>query len=302
MSRPKLLCALFILLIGFALPLGFYMRERGKIVPVKMKQLIEFSKQNIVSNLQTQSEQEVKIDRNNSINVIMSLFIDVVKAIGRLIEEISDNLMYFFLPALLIGFYYRFCKQSKAMAIESFFVPVFIVFNVVILVLLHYSQGYISRRHCLPLIVFSIFYVPLGLQILAEWLSKRFSKGCLENNPKSSQWYFILVIIGITICLPKLVRPLRIEKKGYREVAKWLKENTAEEDLIAVPDFRIGFYAERDISTSENEHASQEIDYIVSIVKDKNGEPKIGRNVKEKLSLWVDERRKKDRLIIYKVL
>jgi hypothetical protein len=170
------------------------------------------------------------------------------------------------------------------------------------LILLRLSYGYISRRHCLPLVAFSIFYVPLGLQILAEWLSKRFSKGSLENNPKSSKWYFILVIIGVTICLPKLVRPLRIEKKGYRDAAKWLKENTAEEDLIAVPDFRIGFYAERDISTSENEHASQEVDYIVSIVKNKNGEPKIGRSVKEKLSLWVDERRKKDRLIIYKVL
>jgi hypothetical protein len=160
----------------------------------------------------------------------------------------------------------------------------------------------ISRRHCLPLIVFSIFYIPIGLQIFAEWLNSRFSKSCLEDNSKSHIWFFILVAVGVTICLPKLIRPLRIEKKGYRDAAKWLKENTAEEDLIAVPDFRIGFYAERDISTSENEHASQEVDYIVSIVKNKNGEPKIGRSVKEKLSLWVDERRKKDRLIIYKVL
>jgi hypothetical protein len=170
------------------------------------------------------------------------------------------------------------------------------------MILLRLGYGYISRRHCLPLVVFSIFYVPIGLQIFAERLSNRFSKGCLENNPKPQLWFFILVTVGVAICLPKLVRPLRIEKKGYRDAAKWLKENTAEEDLIAVPDHRIGFYAERDISTSENENASEGIDYVVSLVKDENEEPKVGRAVQKKHSLWLDKRRKKYRLIFYKVL
>jgi 4-amino-4-deoxy-L-arabinose transferase-like glycosyltransferase len=300
MNRPKLVGALFILLIGFALPVAPYVRERGRIIPTKLKQLIYSSKEDTVSSFHARSKQEVNIDRHNRIYGIMNLFGKVIRAMGRLIGGISDNLMYFFLPALLVGFYYRYSKQSIATAVERFFVPVFIVFNVIMMILLHYSQGYISRRHCLPLVVFSIFYVPIGLQIFAEWLSNRFSKGCLKDNPRPQLWFFILVAVGITICLPKLVRPLRIEKKGYREAAKWLKENTAPEDIISVPDHRISFYAERDRSASEN--ASEGVDYIVSLVKDENEKTKVRGTVKEKLSLWVDKRRKKHRLIIYEVL
>jgi hypothetical protein len=302
MSRAKLLFALFILLIGFALPIAPYARERGKIIPVKFKQLVDYTKEYAVSSFHERSEQQANIDSNNGIYHIMSLFGDIIKAIGRLIGEISDNLMYYFLPALLIGFYYHFRKQSMATAVERFFVPVFIVLNVIMMVLLRINYGYISRRHCLPLVVFSIFYVPIGLQIFAEWLNRRFSKACLANKPKPQLWYFILAAVGVTICLPKLVRPIRIDKKGYRDSAKWLKENTVEEDLIAVPDHRIGFYAERDISTRENEKTSEGIDYIVSLVKDENEEPEVGRTVQKKMSLWLDKRRRKYRLIIYKVL
>jgi hypothetical protein len=299
MSRAKLFCALFILLIGFALPIASYAQERGRIVPLKVRQLFESPTAYTDSFSKTKSEQEVNIYSRKS---IYSITIIIIKAFGRIIGEISENLMYFFLPALLFGFYFHFNKKKEAIAIERFFVPVFIVLNVIMMILLRYSQGYISRRHCLPLVVFSIFYVPIGLQVFAEWLSSRFTQSSLENNPKPQLWFFILVAVGVAICLPKLVRPLRIEKKGYRDVAKWLKENTAEEDLIAVPDHRISFYAERSISTSENKNASEGIDYIVSLVKDENGEPEVGRAVKEKLSLWVDKRRKKYRLIIYKVL
>ncbi|MHC4584262.1 MAG: hypothetical protein ACYS3N_07000 [Planctomycetota bacterium] len=299
MSRIKLTGALFILLIGFALPIAPYVRERERIAPLKLRQLFDSPKAYVDSFSKTKSKQEVNIDSRNSIYSITSI---IIKAFGRLIGEISDNLMYYFLPALLFGFYFHFNKKKGAIAIERFFVPVFIVLNVIMMILLRYSQGYISRRHCLPLIVFSIFYVPIGLQVFAEWLSSRFTKGSLENNPKPQLWFFILVAVGVAICLPKLVRPLRIEKRGYREVSKWLKENTAEEDLIAVPDHRIGFYAERDISTSENKNVSKEIDYIVSLVKDENDEPEVSRAVQKKLSLWLDKRRKKYRLIIYEVL
>ena len=299
MSRAKLTCALFILLIGFVLPMAPYVRERGRIAPLKLRQLFDSPTAYTNSFSKAKSEQEVNIDSRNSIYSITGI---IIKAFCRLIGEISENLMYFFLPALLVGFYFHFNKKNGSITIERFFVPVFIVLNIIMMILLRYSQGYISRRHCLPLIVFSIFYVPIGLQVFAEWLSSRFAKGSLENNPKPQLWFFILVAVGVAICLPKLVRPLRIEKRGYREVVTWLKENTAEEDLIAVPDHRIGFYAERDISTSEDKSVSKEIDYIVSLVKDENEEPEVGRAVQKKLSLWVDKRRKKYRLIIYEVL
>ncbi|MBW7989175.1 MAG: glycosyltransferase family 39 protein [Planctomycetes bacterium] len=301
MSRAKLLCALFILLIGFALPLAPYVQERGRIIPTKLRKLVDSSKEYSVSFFQAQSEQEVNIESHNRIYSIMSLFGDIIKAIGRLIGEISDNLMHFFLPALLIGFYCRFGKQSKATAVERFFVPVFIVFNVIMMILLHYSHGYISRRHCLPLVVFSIFYVPIGLQVFAEWLSNRFSKGCLGNNPKPQLWFFILVAVGVTICLPKLVRPIRIEKQGYRNAASWLKNNTGREDIIAVPDKRISFYAERE-GLLYRESVPERAKYVVRIVKSENEELGTGESVRKEFSLWVNEKKKAKRIVFYKIL
>ena len=297
MNRPKLICALFILLIGFAMPAGPYMKVRGRILPAKLDYLIS-------SSYESQPQRVVKedIDSHNVVYSTSSLPSKIAKAIYRLIETISDNLMYFFVPALVIGIYSRFNKQSMATDIEMFFVPVFIVLNVIIMILLYCGYEYIERRHCLPLVVCSIFYVPIGLQISADWLSSRFSKGRLVNNPNPQLWFIILVAVGVGICLPKLIRPIRIEKQGYRDAVKWLKENTTQEDLIAVPDSRIGFYAERDISVSKSKNAFEGVDYIVSLGKDENEQLKLGRVVQEKLSLWLDKRRKKYRLIIYEVL
>jgi len=91
MSRAKLLCALFILLIGLALPLAPYAQERGRIIPLKLRQLIDSPKEHTVSHFHAQSEQEVNIDSHNGIYRIISLFGDIIKAIGRIIGEISEN-------------------------------------------------------------------------------------------------------------------------------------------------------------------------------------------------------------------
>ena len=297
MNRTKVVCALLILLIGFAVPAGPYMKAKGRILPAKLEHLISFS-------YQSQSQGVVKedIDNHNDVYETVSLPGNVAKAIYRLIVKISDNLMHFFTLILVIGIYSRFHKQSKATDIERFFVPVFIALNVIMMILLYCGYGYISRRHCLPLIVCTIFYVPIGLQISADWLSSRFSKGRLVNNPNPQLWFFILVAVGVGICLPKLTSPLRIEKQGYRDAVKWLKENTTQEDLIAVPDSRIGFYAERNTLVSKSKNAFEGVDYIVSLGKDESEQLKVGRVVQEKLSLWLDKRRKKNRLIIYEVL
>ena len=297
MNRPKIVCALFSLLLGFAMPTGPYMKVRGRILPTKLDYLIS-------SSYESQPQRVVKedIDSHNVVYSTLSLSSKIAKAIYKLIVEISDNLMYFFVPALVIGICSRFNKQSMATDIEMFFVPVFIVLNVIIMILLYCGYEYIERRHCLPLVVCSIFYIPIGLQISADWLSGRFSKGRLVNNPNPQLWFIILLAVGVGICLPKLIRPIRIEKQGYRDAVKWLKENTTQEDLIAVPDSRIGFYAERDISVSKSKNAFEGVDYIVSLGKDESEQLKVGRVLQEKLSLWLDKRRKKYRLIIYEVL
>jgi len=226
---------------------------------------------------------------------------NIVKAIGMLMREISDNLMHFFLPALLLGVYSRFRKQSTVTDVEKFFLPAFIVFNVIIMVLLYCSRQYISRRHCLPLVVFTVFYVPIGLQILADWLIGKFPKVRLDKSQKSRVWFFILVITGLAVCMPKLLRPIRVDKKAYKAVAQWLKENTQENDPIAVSDKRISFYAERE-GLIYDKVIPEGAEYAVKIVESEDEKPAVSKALQKELSLWIDEQRKTKKIVIYKVL
>jgi len=270
MTRPKIACALFALLIGFAITAGPYMGIRGEgFLPPKVKKLINFS-----CRLPPERIQNSNISSCDDVCEAASLPGNLVEAIVRVFEVIGENLMYFFVLPLVIGLYHRFGKKSEATDIERFFVPAFIVFNVVILILLYCNYNYINRRHSLPIIVFTIFYVPIGLQIMADWLK---SKGCIgrsEANQHPRVLFFVLLAAGIAICLPKLVRPVRIEKQCYKEAAMWLKENTTFEDDIAVPDSRISFYAERR-GIVYDKKVPERGSYVVRIFKD-NKEIPIG--------------------------
>lgn len=302
MSRPKLLCALFILLIGFALPVAPCVIEAGRIIPPKLGGLIDFPKEHVTFSFQSQSENEPNVESDNSIDTIVSSLGNITKSIGRLVERISENLMYFFVPALLIGIYCRFRKQSSATDIERFFMPVFIILNVIIMILLYSGYEYISRRHCLPLVVFLIFYVVTGLEVLGSRLGSRNTQSRSEAALNSRRWFFILLAIGAAVCLPKLVRPVRIEKQGYRDAAKWLNENTAQGDLIAMPDSRIGFYAERSRIEYIDDEIPAKAKYVVRIEKSENPISDSDSVLRKEYSCWVNVKKKEKKLAIYRVI
>jgi len=265
MTRTRLVCALVILIAGSIAPVAPYMKITGKILPTKVKQLFN------PSQIQPpdESRDHNHGDEGTQMQTASTVPGSIAEAFGHLFRRISENLMYFFTPALLIGLYYRFRKASVT-AVEKFFIAVFIVFNVTMMILLHCNYGYISRRHCLPLVVLTIFYVPVGLGILANWLRRGFFKGQPEAK-KNSQLFIVLLIIGVVICLPKLLTPIRIEKQGYRDVAKWLNDNSSPQNIAAVTDARITFYAQRQrVAESKQDKAN----YAVRMVKDTEDENK----------------------------
>jgi 4-amino-4-deoxy-L-arabinose transferase-like glycosyltransferase len=277
MSRSKLLCALFILLIGLAFPIIPYVRETKRVVPPKLEEVVNFSKEHVTSFLPSQSKEKLHVDSHSGVNTVVNLIRNIIKAIGRLIGEISDNLMYFF-------------------------VPVFTTFNVIIMILLYCGYGYISRRHCLPLVVLLILYVPEGLEILAQWFRDRFCWGRSRAKQRPQLFFFILLVLGVVICFPKLLRPVGADKPGYRAAAKWLKENIGEEAVVAVPDLRISFYAERKRLKYKKE-VPKEAEYIVRIMGDGDKEVDFGNIGKEVYSVSVDKRKKSGKKLgIYRIL
>jgi len=124
----------------------------------------------------------------------------------------------------------------------------------------------------------------------------------LDSARDRQRWFYILLFIGIAICLPKLFKLTGTQKYGYRDAARWLNKNTAPSDVIAVPDKRITFYAERNgIEYSEKKKTSTPADYYVSIINSADVKPEIDKNIKQEYSTWVNSD-KQSKLVICKVI
>jgi hypothetical protein len=288
MKRTKAAGALILLLAGFAVIAIPYVWSKGYVFPDqrmwKLPAFSSFSNGNYSPFV-------------NADICLAGLSIEGVIGNETLITNMCETLVYYFTPALLIGCYYYFRKQSKTLE-QTFFAAALIIFNVVMLC--WQSSRFLSRRHTLALVTFTIFYIPIGLHTIACWLSERSPKNNVSMQKNRQQWFLVLLAIGMAVCLPKLLRPMRIDKQGYLDAAMWLKENTKLEDIIAVPDKRISFYAERK-GLAYDKNVPKGVKYIVTIVK--GGEkPQVSLAVQEKKSAWICGRKKRRKVIIYEVL
>jgi hypothetical protein len=296
MNKRALLGALAFLLLGFAIPLIPYMAVRGHILPERLRSCFRPS---VLSG--TERIQQPRIDSSKNNWTASVTPVKIAKAMGVFARNMSDNLLHYFVPALLIGAYVRVRQKSETGDIEKFFIPAFVLFNVMMMITLYLDSAYISRRHCLPLTVMLIFYVPAGLEILAKWINDKFPGNQVQNNRHWRRYFFVLLIIGVGICTPKLIKPLGVEKRGYRAAAQWLMENTRREDTVAVPDSRISFYAERTGLVYEKD-IPDGAKYVVRIVRGGDEGLGVGGSMREEISLWVDEQKKTKKIVLYKVL
>jgi hypothetical protein len=105
-------------------------------------------------------------------------------------------------------------------------------------------------------------------------------------------------MIGIGICLPKLLAPLYGDKASYVRAIQWLRDNTRPDDVTAVPDSRLTFYAQRPGLVYRGEADPRRADYVVRILeKDATRSP--SADWSEEYSLPVNDRRGRT-LVIYK--
>jgi hypothetical protein len=247
-GRIKAIFLMLILLAGFAIPAVPFMKIRsdsGRLIPKKLKHITNQISSN--TDLHIDNEFTNNKDNNQIIYCAEGISTKTAKAVGRLVQAISENLMHFFILPFIIGLYFGFRNIRKAVFDERFFILSLLMLYTTMMVLLHINYGYISRRHCLPMVVFGIFYVPLGLELIAGWAEVNIFRN-KSAKPKDIQRVFsILLCIGIIICMGKIGRitPLRSEKQSYTQAANWLRENTKANDKIVVFDSRIGLYSER---------------------------------------------------------
>jgi hypothetical protein len=186
-------------------------------------------------------------------------------ALGYILRGVVDNLMVFFVLPLILGCIYRW--RYGATGPEKMLMAAVLIVNGMLM-----FGRYVwvlpdsSRRYGLPMVALTIFYVPAGLELIAQWLANFCRRGKTKMSCRLSKrfWVYTLTILGVAICLPKLLQPLGAGKEDYRTLAQWLRDNTPVDARIAVPDRRIAFYADRDGFSYDGQPISWEVNYIVA--------------------------------------
>jgi hypothetical protein len=224
----------------------------------------------------------------------------------RLFDAIAEDLMVFFLLPWGLGLYYRL--RYEADRLERVLTPTLIVVNAGLIVARHAWIGPGSpRRYALGLIALTIFYVPVGLERIAAWLDRVGGgpEGRLASlvarapGPmKRVRWFGILMVIGVGICVPKLLTPLYADVRGYLPAIQWLRDNTQPDDTIAVTDNRLAFYADRQGLLYSDTVDPRRADYIVRIVE-QDSPPTAPQGWSREYSLDTKDRRDRQ-LVIYK--
>jgi len=294
-SRPRSLAALASLFVAFALPALPCIKYTGYIISPNAAHVFK-----AISHSTTLRQTDVRENDADGVDCYAAGIVpaEIAKALGEIFRSIGENLMWFFMPPLLVGFCHRLLHGARPE--ERFLITILVLMNLSLMVCRYcYVEAHISNRWSLPVIVFTIFYICDGLQVVENWLSSTFKFGMLKGE--KSPLGLILLLIGITICLPKLLRPVGADKRGFRTAATWLKNHTGREDAVAVPDGRISFYAERE-GLLYRESIPERAKYVVGIVKGENEELDTGGSVRKELSLWVNEKKKAKRIVLYTIL
>ena len=100
------------------------------------------------------------------------------------------------------------------------------------------SNGYISERHAILLLLGGVFWSAAGLGVLAAWLAGR--------RPAAEPAVSLVLMLLLTgVCLPRTLARLHGNRDGFREVGVWLAENTKPGDEIFDPMAWTSYHAGR---------------------------------------------------------
>ncbi len=212
---------------------------------------------------------------------------------------VAEDLMVFFLAPWVLGLYGRL--RYWAEPLERVLVLSLMGVNAALVIARHLGFGAgDDRRYSLALVALTVFYIPVGLDILAWWIDLVHALWCPRRMIRilpHAFWFCLLVAGGLMICMPKLLMPMRGDKAGYRAAAAWLRQNTNAGDRIAVPDIRISFYAQRQGLFYVRYPNSRRADYIITM--DDGTEGQVPGGWRREYSVMADRRTGKT-LVIYR--
>ncbi len=237
-------------------------------------------------------EREIRLVQQasiNSRNLASSGFLGGGIAI---LDRLSKNMMYYFFPfcALGVGNYVRRYDKRR---IENFLILSIFLFYIAILLMLYKNCNYMSSRHVLVLVAILLWFAADGFEAIGLWLNRN-KDSVTKRNGEAKKLRYILMIIGIGICLPKLFSLTKEHKQYYMDTAMWIKNYTPKDTEIATFDRRIGFYSERKYFQYDDRNRTFDTTKFKGYLVSYDG-VEVGRL--KPVKVFKDARRKKDILI-----
>ena len=120
--------------------------------------------------------------------------------------------------------------------------------------LTHLGQGdniyqYPSRRHLMPLVIPGVFFVGLGVSVAGMWIHEKFHNcnfivGFKELLKSTWKVQLIVLMIVVSVLLPKTLKPQRFDKYGIKVVGQWIRTNSHKPSPVVLSDSsRNAYYA-----------------------------------------------------------
>lgn len=263
-SQGKAVIFAFYILAGFFVTAGPYLCFSSNKLPRKFELIMPGADDNAM-NLTTPSVYKAGAGSR------------VAKAVGKLLSRLAENLNYFFTVPFALGVVYGAKKLRGKLCGNELFIFLLLSLYALMMILLHVHWGYISRRHCLPMVVLCFYYLPVGLEIMAGFLSGGKEKGFFGLKKDSRTcWFWVLIVLGFAANTGKAVKmfPMREDKKMYLEAARCVRGNSHPHEIIASEDLRIPLYADRKGIKYKGISVPEKANFIV-ILSDSGIKPEI---------------------------
>jgi hypothetical protein len=217
------------------------------------------------------------------------------KAVDKMFDGIVEDLMVIFFVPWLLGLGWRL--RHPAHPLERVLIVAVVLVNTALMFWRHVEVASgDDRRYGLALVALTIFYVPVGVEVMSRWLGRVPRPRWMSATLQRSLWFHSLVAVGLLGCLPKLLLASPGNKIGYETAAAWLRHHTPGDAVLAVPDERISFYAGRQGLLYVRYPNMRRADYVVTITD--NDEGQVPQGWRREYSVAVDRRSKKT-LVIY---
>jgi hypothetical protein len=108
---------------------------------------------------------------------------------------------------------------------------------------------YPSKRHLMPLVMPTLYCAGIGVYATGAWMHEKFQRnhfivGFKEKLKDTWVFQLIVLMVVVSVLIPKTLKPLRFDKLGIKEVGYWIKEHSDKPDpVILSSSVRVAYYA-----------------------------------------------------------